>query len=304
MFAKLSFMLFLGCIGLIPASAFGSDVVSITIHEQAFEEYQRFMAAFDNDPLKVERVPPVFNHRSAIDAIILAKALKVGGLDSALQFIVVPNARRETEEVVAGRAVMAAQQLNYGTLDVPEYKDVFYMSAPITRYGEFVKGFFCLQTHERLLHATSVQDINRMTGVIGQHWHNDAAVLKDMGITNIITAPSIECMVKMVAAGRADWIPLEFPDNDRLEKELYSYRLVPVPGIKFSLIESRHFLVSKKHHLGQKTFDALQKGIRELRKQGFIEQALIAAGFSSARTKSWKTLNQDAVDKGRPTAQE
>ncbi|MUM77353.1 hypothetical protein GKC30_06885 [Pseudodesulfovibrio sp. F-1] len=304
MLAKHFFLLFLGCMALIPTSSFGSDTVTITINKQAFEEYQRLMAVFDNDPLKVDRIPSEFNHRSTIDAIILTKALKLGGLDSPPEFIPVTNARRETEEVAAGRAVMAAHQLNYRTVDVPEYKNVFYMSAPIARHGEFVKGFFCLQTNEQLLQATSAQDINRMTGIIGQHWDNDAAVLKDMGITNVIRAPTIESMVKMVSAGRADWIPLEFPDNDRLEITLFAYRLVPVPGIKFSLIESRHFLVSKKHPLGKKAFEALQKGIKGLRKKGFIEQALIAAGFFNPRTKSWKTLNQDALDQGRPAAKE
>lgn len=290
--------------GLIPASAFGSDAVSITVHKQVFEEYQEFMAPFGNDPLKVDGVTREFNQRATIDAIILAKALRLGGFDNPLQFIPVSNCRRETEEVSEGRAVMAGQQFNPGTLDVPGYEDAFYMSAPITRYGEFVKGFFCLQSNKRLLSATSAQDINRTTGIIGQHWNNDAAVLKDMGITNIIRAPTIESMVKMVGEGRAEWMPLEFPDNDRLEKDIYSYRFVPVPGIKFSLIESRHFLVSKAHPLGEKTFQALQRGIKELRKQGFIEKALIAAGFFNPRTKAWKTLNQDILDKGRPAANE
>ena len=133
------------------------------------------------------------------------------------------------------------------------------------------------------------------TGIIGLHWDNDAQVLEGMGVTNVIRSPTFSSMIKMIIAGRADWVPLELSNSADMSFTMDGARFVPIPGIKFSLLESRHFFVSKKHPQGERVFNALQKGLVELRKQGFIRKALEQAGFFNTRSDSWTMLNADAL---------
>ncbi len=129
-----------------------------------------------------------------------------------------------------------------------DIKKSFLVSDPITRFGEFQKAFYCLPSNTALLSATNADEINlNGKGIVGQHWNNDKKVLKDMGITNLIDAPTFECMIKMIKAGRADWIPLEISNSKDSSMTLYGVHLVPIPAVKFSLLESRHFFISKTH---------------------------------------------------------
>jgi len=46
-----------------------------------------------------------------------------------------------------------------------------------------------------------------------------------------------------------------------------NYKVVAIEGVKIALNDSRHFVVSRKHPYGQKTFIALQKGLKILHQQ-------------------------------------
>ena len=198
-----------------------------------------------------------------------------------------------------GLVVFYPHQLNMNTLELPRYKNIFLVSDPITRFGEFQKAFYCLPSNAALLSATNADEINlNGKGIVGQHWHNDKKVLKDMGITNMIDAPTLDCMAKMIKAGRADWIPLEISNSKDSSMTLYGVHLVPIPGIKFSLLESRHFFISRTHPKGEEIYNALQKGIKELRKQGFIHKILTQAGMFNPNADSWTILNSDKMKAG------
>ncbi|WP_421900528.1 hypothetical protein [Maridesulfovibrio sp.] len=284
----------------LPSIAFSSETITIAIERNALERIQALSEILNVPIDKLEQIPDVKINRTTADVIILLRSLRMGGISSPIEYIEVPNARRSTAEVARGRAVLCSQQLNEDTIAVPGYKDAFLVSAPITRYGEFQKGFYTLLENTELLTARSATEINqRGKGIIGQHWNNDKQVLQNMGITNVIDAPTFDCMVKMLNAGRADWIPLEIATTQDFSKVLNGIRLIPIPGIKFSLLESRHFFVSRKHPRGKEIYGALQKGIKELRKRGFIHKILTQAGVFNPRTDSWTILNAEEMKKGK-----
>lgn len=274
------------------------EAITIAVDQRTLDQYKTLIANFDNNPCNISNIPKGKSSRTAVEIVILAKAFRLGGLDAPLQFQIVPNPRRGTENTIIGTAIMYSQQLNKRVLMIPGYKQNLFMSDPITRTGEFQKGFYCLDTNSKVLAATTTKELNDSgPGIIGLHWDNDLMVLNEMGISNIISAPTFPSIIKMIIAGRATWIPLEISNSEDMAKTIEGHRFVPVPGIKFSLIESRHFFVSRKHPEGKQVFDALQKGLKELRKQGFIRKALIATGFFSPETKSWKILNTQAMEK-------
>lgn len=285
---------------LRPPACIASPPIRIAIQQTTASDYQATLAFFDCPLHKVKTVPPGRFNRPTVDLIIIAKALHLGGLHAPLELVPVCNARRETEEVALGNVVMAGQQLDLTLLRHPDYAEAFYVSAPITRTGEFHKVFYCLDTNKALLDTNSAAELNsKGIGAIGLHWENDACVLSDMGINNVIRVPTFPSLIKMIGVGRADWIPLEVSPNPDMSMFLYGHRLVPIPGIKFSLIDSRHFLVSRTHPDGKRVFNALQKGLAKLRKQGFIRNALIASGFFSNKINDWTLLNAADVERAK-----
>ena len=293
-------ILFLPFVLVLSEAKGAESSIRISIQQSTLDSYEQLLAFFDCPLHEIDVIPPGRFSRPDADIIIIAKALHLGGLQAPLEFVPACNARRETEEVALGNTVMAGQQFDDSVRDHPGYAKAFYFSAPITRIGEFQKGFYCLDTNQRVLGIKSAEELNQKSkGAIGLHWENDARTLRSMGIDRIIRVPTFSSIIKMIGAGRADWIPLELSSSADLSMTLHGHRLIPIPGIKFSLIESRHFLVSRNHPDGERVFKALQKGLAELRKQGFIRDALTATGFFSDRTADWTVLNEADVNRAK-----
>lgn len=289
-------LLLLALVPALPKSTLAYDIVTMTAQKDTSQKFLHIMAENGNDPARIDSIPPEKNFRVVAEMVIIAKALQLGGMNPRFKFIIVPNARRETHEVVQGSAVMASQQFNIRTFEERDYKQNAFMSSPVTRPGEFCKGFYCRADNKKALRSKTIAEINRLKpGVIGLHWNNDAAVLADMGLKPCLRAPRFDSLIKMVENGRADWAPLTFSRADDLSRQQFGVTLVPIPGIRFSLLQSRHFMVSRTHPMGPKTFCALQKGLAKLRKRGAIRKLLTDVGFFNDATEGWTMLNADAV---------
>jgi len=283
-----------------PCNAACNEPITISIEKNALEQVYALCEELGMPLENLKTVPDIGMSRTTADVIILLRALRIGGIESPIEFIEVPNARRSTQETARGRTVLCSQQLNKNTNTIPGYENAFLTTDPITRFGEFQKGFYCLPDNTALLAATKAEEINNLgKGILGQHWNNDINILNDMNITNIITSPTFDSIIKMVEAGRADWVPLEISNSKDFSMNIQGINLVPIPGIKFSLLESRHFLVSRKHPKGKEVYGALQKGIKELRGQGFIRKIMTQAGIFNSRTDSWKILNGEDIELAR-----
>ncbi|WP_031483410.1 hypothetical protein [Maridesulfovibrio frigidus] len=262
-----------------------------------FNEYESLIAEHGKESLFKKGLPyDSPTNRVVSEMIIIMRALKEGGLDAKIEYLSVPNARRETLEVSNGHAVICSQQFNKATLQEDNFSETLLITDAITRLGEFEKGIYHLPDNHAFLNATNTREIKSFgTAIIGLHWNNDERVLSKMKVNKIIHAPTYKSMFSMLKVGRGEWIPLEFPNTSDLSITAYGVKVVPVHGVKFSLLESRHFLVSKNHHHGQKVFDALQIGIKKLRKEGYIRKVLEQSGFFSTKTKSWRLLNEDQI---------
>lgn len=301
--STLSMLMIAAMLLLGAGSAHCAEQVVMSVQQPYLNNFLKLVDENNGKAWDISSLPPGNNHRIVAEMVIIARALHLGGMDATLKFLSVPNSRRETYEVAQGNAVICSQQFNKGTFTTEEYENAAYMSSPITRFGEFRKGFYCLEDNTDLLKAKTLSDIRKTgPGIIGTHWKNDAEVLGAMGITNIVRAPTFKCMVMMLKAGRAQWIPLAFSGEEDLSHTHFGVRLVPVPGLSFSLLESRHFMVSKNHPNGKKVFSALESGLKQLRDEGFIRKILTQACFFNKRTTRWKLLNEDALKVGKTPA--
>ena len=279
-----------------PAQAAEKMLVAVATTKSAIEKYDNLPESAKTVPLSDQKLPPEIKTRCIASLMILKNALKLGGIDAQLNFIQAPNVRREEDGLLKGYAVVSSHLFNLSSIGQPKYKDKIYVSDPVINDGEFEKGVFCLPSNHKVMNVRTIEELKKAgKPLIGIHWANECQTLNSMGIEAIEKGPTIDCLFRMIKAGRADWIPLGFHNSKDLSVTRSGITLVPVKGIKFSLTESRHFIVSKEHADGEKIFAALQKGIKIMREKGVIKKLLTQGGFYCRATKGWTILNNDSL---------
>lgn len=277
-----------------PFSALAAEKMTIAVAttENAVKKYGCLPESAKIIPFASKKLPPEIRTRCVASLMILKNALKLGGIDAQITFLKTPNVKREEDELLKGYAVISSHLFNKSSIDHPKYKDKIYISDPVIKDGEFEKGIFCLSGNHKLENVRTIEDLkNAGRPLIGIHWSKECQFLNDLGIQKIVKGPTMDCLFRMIKAGRADWIPLGFHNSKDLSISRSGITLVPVKGIKFALTESRHFIVSREHPDGKKIFDALQKGIRIMRRNGSIKKLLTQGGFYCRATRDWIVLN-------------
>lgn len=266
--------------------------VAVTSNKNTICKYDGLPESSKTVPLTRNALPSQIKTRCIASLMILKNALMLGGIDAQFSFLKTPNVRRQEDELLKGNAVVSSHLFTKSSIELSKYKDNFYTSDAVIKDGEFEKGIFCLPGNEKVRNVKTIEDLKKAgKPLIGIHWATECQTLDDLGIKEIAKGPTTDCLFRMLKAGRADWIPLGFHNSKDLSISRDGITLVPVKGVKFSLNESRHFIVAKGHPDGEKVFNALQKGIKEMRKNGLIKELLTKGGFHCRATKDWKILN-------------
>ncbi len=102
-------------------------------------------------------------------------------------------------------------------------------------------------------------------------------------------------MAKLVHLGWVDTMLAPFTKNFPFSYQGSDYTIVAFEGVKVALNDSRHFVVSRNHPHGKETFEALQRGIKILRKQGIIKKAYQQSGFFNEKVKGWHIINESLL---------
>ncbi len=282
--------------GVHPAVADGKMVVAVVCTNNAIKKYTNLPDSAKEVPFVNNKIPPEITTRCVTSLMILKNALVLGGINPQLTFMETPNARREEDELVKGYAAISTHLFNESAIDLAKFNDKIYISDPVLEDGDYEKGIFCLPGNYDVLNAHTIEDLKKAgIPLIGIHWNNDNEALQSMGIKEIAKGPTMESLFRMLKAGRADWVPLGFHNSKDLSVTRAGITLVPVKGIKISLRESRHYIVSKVHPDGEKIFQALQKGIKIMREQGMIKKMLTQGGYHCNATRNWKVLNDKSL---------
>ncbi|NDV23486.1 hypothetical protein [Desulfovibrio sp. JC022] len=267
-------------------------IVAVATTKNAIKKYDNLPESAKTVPLCNKNLPSEIKSRCIASLMILKNALKLGGINAQLNFLETPNVRREEDEIVKGYAVISSHLFSKSTIDQPKYKDKIYVSDPVIKDGEFEKGIFCLPGNHKIRNVRTIEELRKAgKPLIGIHWTNECEILNELGIKKIEKGPTTDSLFRMIKAGRADWIPFGFHNSKDLSVKRSGITLVPVKGLKFTLNESRHFLVSKDHPDGEKIFKALQEGIKQMRSKGLIKKLLTQGGYYCKTTRDWKILN-------------
>lgn len=269
---------------MISPSVFAKDDLHITLAVHSIRK-PIIEEALKQQPCdEIKEFPGTWD-RVVTEFFILCQALKIGGVSPTFSFLGYPNYSRMLTEAKSGKFLMMAF--------APWTKDaddtLFYISDEVLRVGEFEVGLFVLPTNKALLNVQTIDELRQFIAISNQNWVVDWGTLEHMKIyTHSVS--KYDRMFKMVEAKHGDFMLNAFSSLPDMSRTVEGIKLVPIPNIKIGLKGSRRFFVHKNTPNSELIFDALQKGLKELRNQGLIRKRYEETGFYHPDVKEWKLL--------------
>ncbi|AJD53432.1 hypothetical protein SAMN02744133_10552 [Thalassospira xiamenensis M-5 = DSM 17429] len=235
---------------------------------------------------------------SLMNYTLLHEALHAGGIKAEVEPVISPNSERSRKMIASGMAdIKTDWAFNISG------NDDFLKTDPLLRAGEIEKGLYAPRGFMEGKADNALPDIHTLRAVGIRNWRLDWQVLESLPLASLTNAATVKQMFSIINAGRADFTLLEFSSRPDMGREVDGIWLYPIPGIKVSLPETQHFMVSRKLKDADKVIEALNRGIKTLRDNGFIRLCLMNNGVIHPEVEDWHTLNATAetVDKDHPT---
>lgn len=275
-------------IAYCPAVGFAEEPpLIILVPNDVLADYEEFIDS--RDVLSLTEYDGESSRRDVVEVVLLQQALHLGGVDQRIKFSEVDSYKRILVEMRGGRAVMAAT--SSWLIDLQEIEGEVYLSNAIIEDGEFEAGLYTLPNNTTALSAKTLLDVRELSAVSSKAWKIDWATLRSMNLRRLENTVTWLSMVRMVNAGRIDFLLAPFQVTDDLSLTVESVRLVPIPGIKIGLKGSRHFAVSKSYPGANEIFEALNKGLSILERRGAIKKAYLQSGFFNHKVASWVNIS-------------
>lgn len=277
---------------LLCSYAFAMDesdnrTANIAVLPDIHNDYNLFLG--DRNPIDVNYYGGKHARRDVIELVLLQQALALGGFAHPLKFVDEENYFRSIRNVLDGKTLTISGTIWYQDL-LPQV-DKLHISPPIVEDGQFIVGIYTSPQNNRALSSTTLEQINKLRAVTSRQWKPDLTTLEKLGFTNIMYTPNWVNMARMINAGRVDITLSPFHQSPSKEILVEDIRLVPIEGVKIAIKGSRHWPVSKLHPLGDEFYDALAKGVVQMRNEGTIERAYRECGFFHPALEGWKLLN-------------
>lgn len=220
------------------------------------------------------------------ELLILCRALELGGLRPVFEFNNIPDYLRIMNDSANSVTLMPGFVIWKTDIN----PDLFYISDPVLKEKEFVKGIYTVPGNKKLLAIKSYYELKHYMVTTNQNWSHDNAEIACITPRVTTAGSNPHLMARMILAGRADFMLFPFFNSPDLSGYFNDIHLVPVKGMKVAFNESLHFVVSKKHPQGKMVFDALQKGLKELHANGTLHYVYEKTGFFNPLTEDWVEL--------------
>ena len=263
-----------------------SQEIEITIETDIYKYAQEILNG--KSPLEIDDFSGKNSQRDVVEFILVQKALLLGG--AKLDFIFnTGNYDSKNSKLLKEGALL----INFDTMwysHAQTFSQDVYISDPLIRKGEYHAGIYTSENSK--LKINNLQEFKKLSVISNRNWSVDWKTLTDISPSKLIHEEEWVSMAKMVSLGWVDVMLAPFNKNKPFFYQGKNYKIYALKGIKISLNDSRHFVVSRNHPLGKKTFIALQKGLKILREQGAIDKAYRQSGFFNDETKNWKVLNK------------
>ncbi len=268
----------------LSSAVFSAPTLKVGITENLLTKYSHFLKG--RSVYDIQQYDGEGARRSVIEVVLLLQALKIGGLENEIEWVIQPNYARIKRSLANGKIAISASSIwNY---DLDELQQYAVSSEAIIAEGEYQAGLFRLASND--LTISTVNDLNTLTAISVSAWVPDWNTLASLPLKKVIDANSWDTMIKLLVAGRGDFILSSFKSSEDMGFTEGFNHFVPIKGVKVSLLGSRHFVISTQNDLDQQVITALNKGINSLRSNGLINKGFTQAGFYNARVKDWQDL--------------
>jgi hypothetical protein len=257
----------------------------VLVPPDVLAQYHAYLAG--RSPLDIENFSGGGASRVLVELILLHQALVLGGCKRDIELQPVGDYRRMLALLNEGKADLRGTSV--WREDVAVVPNGLLLSAPLFRDGEYEAGFYTSVGNKKALKTTSLHQLKRLSAVSNNNWTVDWRTLEAMGLSYLYHNGSYSAMVKMVFSERADFMLAPFSEGDDLTLKLNGLALEPIPGIKVALQGSRHWVASRR---GAAAFDALGKGLAQLRTEGKLTKAFVEAGVFNPVVHEWEIVNR------------
>jgi hypothetical protein len=226
--------------------------------------------------------------RDVVEFILVQKAIKLGGLELQYDFVLGDYDARNIRLIQHGLLLISFDSIWLN--EASQYESDVFISEPVIRNGEFYAGIYVAPKRITELKPKLAHGISELSFVTSEAWHTDVRTLTELQPKNLVIEADWLVMAKMVSNGWVDAMLAPFKSALPFNYQGRNYHIQAIEGYKIALQDSRHFVVSKKHPLGKQTFDALQKGLKQLRQSGYIERAYRECGFLNPSVDTWQEI--------------
>jgi ABC-type amino acid transport substrate-binding protein len=196
-----------------------------------------------------------------------------------------PNQKRLYIESLKGKTTMPIITLWEHEI----VSDKFFQTKSLLNKGQIEIGVYVKPDKLNSLIINTTEDLKKLTAVTQSDWTIDKDALIQMGISYTTTSRFIN-MFKMVDNGRADFLLASFSAESTMSKTVEGVTLEAIKGIKINLPYTRSYVVYKNSLNSTIIFNALQKGLKILKKEGKLEKYFEKIGYINARVKNWQVL--------------
>lgn len=266
-------------------------VVNISIETDIYDYAQEILAG--KSPIEITNFEAEHSQRDVVEFILVQKALALGGANLTFSFITGNYDSRNPKLLKNGLLL-----INFDTMwlsHAQQFSEDVYISDPIIHKGEYLAGVYTSLEHKNKLNIKNLSDFQNITAISNKNWPVDWQTLSQLNLYSLTHEEEWLSMAKLVTMGWVDIMLAPFTKSNDFSYQGDNYHIVAIEGIKIALNDSRHFIVSKKHPQGEETFNALQKGLKILRKQGLIRKAYQQSGFFNEKTEDWLIINQSLL---------
>lgn len=268
--------------------------INATIENDVLRDYKAFVAG--RDVLSISDYAGQYSRRDVIEAILIQQALAIGGLDAEFNLIPGNYDARNLILLKKGRILLSMDTI--WLKDAEKLLPAVLISDPVIREGENLSGLYVKEDNKIALAATNLDEVRQLTAVTSKFWETDWRTLNELGLKKVEHELEWEGMLSHVLFGTVDFVLAPFQPTEDLSFQTSRVKLVPIPNLKVALRGSRHFVVSNKHPHGKQAFQALQAGLKQMRKSGILRRAYQQSGFVNQSVLGWQLLNptRDVAD--------
>lgn len=271
----------------LPATA---DALRVVATPDVIADYQRLVG--NRKPVDISDYRGPGSRRDVVELLLVHQALALAGESRSVTLVPVPTYQRMLALVADGRADLTGSTVWASDIDANAAR--LQASSAFVADGQFVAGVF----HAAGANGTAVKlkerDWASLTAVSSRTWTPDWTALQRLGLSSVYDTGEWPAMVRMVGAGRADFLlaPFQPGSADGGDPAIHfeGITLVPVPGLCIALPGSRHVAVARTAG-GSRVLQRLEQGLAQLQRRQAIQRAYTDAGFLTGDQRACHPMN-------------